>query len=136
MRIRSTLAYAAVLLAAMLWPGSEGVAAVAAIVGHCFPIWLRFKGGKGFATAAGVSLALAWPVFLLCAAIWALAVAIFRISSVASLAAVTAAPVIAWALAREDIVPTLVAVAAVVWFMHRANIGRLMRGEEPRIGSK
>lgn len=127
---------AAVLLAALLWPGSEGVAAVAAIVGHCFPIWLRFKGGKGFATAAGVSLALAWPVFLFCAAIWAITVAIFRISSVASLAAVTAAPVAAWALAREAIVPTLVAVAAIVWFMHRANIGRLIRGEEPRIGSK
>jgi glycerol-3-phosphate acyltransferase PlsY len=127
---------AAVLLAAMLWPGTEGIAAVAAIVGHCFPVWLGFKGGKGFATAAGVLLALAWPVFLVCAAIWALSVAVSRISSVASLVAVTAAPVAAWTMGRPDIVPTLVGVAIVVWFQHRANIGRLIRGQEPRIGRK
>ena len=127
---------AAVLLAAALWPGTEGVAAIAAIVGHCFPIWLRFKGGKGFATAAGVLLALHWPSFLICAAIWAATVFASRMSSVASLTAVTAAPVVVWALAREDLIPALVAMAIVVWFQHRANIGRLMRGEEPRIGAK
>lgn len=127
---------AAVLLAAALWPGTEGVAAVAAIVGHCFPVWLRFKGGKGFATAAGVLLALAWPVFLVCAAVWAIAVAITRISSAASLTAVSVAPVAAFLMGRGDIAATLLAVAVVVWFQHRANIGRLMRGEEPRIGAK
>ncbi|WP_234024854.1 glycerol-3-phosphate 1-O-acyltransferase PlsY [Tsuneonella amylolytica] len=127
---------AAVLLAAALWPGTEGVAAVAAIVGHCFPIWLRFKGGKGFATAAGVLLALHWPSFLICAAIWAATVFASRMSSVASLTAVTFAPVVVWALDRADLVPALIAVAIVVWFQHRANIGRLMRGEEPRIGAK
>jgi acyl phosphate:glycerol-3-phosphate acyltransferase len=125
---------AAVLLAAMLWPGTEGYSAVAAIAGHCFPVWLRFKGGKGFATAAGVLLAMSWPVFLIGAAIWALAVGISRISSVASLAAVMAAPVVAWAMGQEYLVATLLAVAAVVVFQHRANIGRLLRGEEPRIG--
>lgn len=125
---------AAVLLAAMLWPGTEGIAAVAAIVGHCFPLWLRFRGGKGFATAAGVLLAMAWPVFLVCAGIWALALALSRISSVASLAAVTAAPVVAWLMGRESLVVTLIAVAAVVIVQHRANIGRLLRGEEPRVG--
>ncbi len=127
---------AAVLLAAALWPGTEGAAAVGAILGHCFPIWLRFKGGKGFATAAGVLLALSWPVFLIGAAIWALAALLSRISSVASLTAVTAAPVVAWLMGRNDVVITLVAVAIVVYFQHRANIGRLMRGEEPRVGSK
>jgi len=127
---------AAVLLAQLLWPDSEGVAAVAAIVGHCFPLWLGFKGGKGFATAAGVSLALAWPVFLVCAGVWALALAISRISSVSSMTAVMAAPVVAWLLDRMDLVPTLIAVAAIVLFQHRANIGRLMRGEEPRVGKR
>ncbi len=125
---------AAVLLAAKVWPGTEGVAAVAAIVGHCFPVWLGFKGGKGFATAAGVLLALSWPVFLVGAAIWALTAVLSRTSSVASLTAVTTAPVAAWLMGREDLVVTLIAVAAVVIFQHRANIGRLMHGEEPRVG--
>ena len=127
---------AAVLLAQFLWPGSEGFAAVAAIVGHCFPLWLRFKGGKGFATAAGVLLALAWPVFLICAAIWAAMIALMRISSVSSLTATVAAPVVAWLMGRSDLVVTFIAVAIVVVFQHRANIGRLMRGEEPRVGKR
>lgn len=127
---------AAVLLAQFLWPGSEGFAAVAAIVGHCFPLWLRFKGGKGFATAAGVLLALAWPAFLICAAIWAAMIALTRISSVSSLTATLAAPVVAWLLGRGDLVATFIAVAIVVVFQHRANIGRLMRGEEPRVGKR
>jgi glycerol-3-phosphate acyltransferase PlsY len=127
---------AAVLLARFLWPDTEGVAAVAAIVGHCFPLWLRFKGGKGFATAAGVLLALAWPVFLICAAIWAVMVATTRISSVSSLTATLAAPVIAGLMGREALSVTFLAVAIVVFFQHRANIGRLMRGEEPRVGQR
>ena len=127
---------AAVLLAALLLPGTEGVAAMAAIVGHCFPVWLGFKGGKGFATAAGVSLALAWPVFLACAAIWAAAMAASRISSVSSLLAVTAAPLVAWALGLPDVARTLAVVALIVIVQHRANIGRLMRGEEPKVGGK
>lgn len=127
---------AAVLIAAALWPGTEGIAAVAAIVGHCFPLWLRFRGGKGFATAAGVLLALAWPVFLVCAGVWAVTLAVSRISSVSSLVAVIAAPVAAWGMGRGDIVPTLIAVALVVIVQHRANIGRLLRGAEPRVGQK
>jgi glycerol-3-phosphate acyltransferase PlsY len=125
---------AAVLLAATLWPGTEGLAAVAAIAGHCFPVWLRFKGGKGFATAAGVCLVLAWPVFLVCAAVWAIMVAATRISSVSSMTAVIVAPIAAWLLDRREAVLPLVAVAVIVLIQHRANIGRLMRGEEPRIG--
>jgi glycerol-3-phosphate acyltransferase PlsY len=127
---------AAVLLTAALWPHNEGVAAVAAVAGHCFPLWLGFKGGKGFATAAGILLALGWPVFLACAAVWAAALAMSRISSVSSMAAVTAAPVAAWMMNRGDLVVTLFAVALVVLVQHRANIGRLLRGEEPRVGKK
>lgn len=124
-----------VLLAAHLWPGTEGSAAVAAVAGHCFTPWLRFKGGKGFATAAGVLLALAWPVMLVCAAIWAATLAVSRISSVSSMTTVVLAPVAAWALGYPQIIVPLGAIAAIVLAQHRANIGRLMRGEEPKVGS-
>ena len=125
----------AVLIALALWPGTEGLAAVAAIAGHCYPVWLRFEGGKGFATAAGVCSVLAWPVFLICGAVWAATVAIGRISSVASMAAILVAPIAAWLLGYTAVVLPLVAIAAIVLVQHRANIGRLARGEEPRIGA-
>jgi glycerol-3-phosphate acyltransferase PlsY len=125
----------AVLVAARLWPGLEGVAAVAVVVGHCFPLWLRFRGGKGFAAAAGVCLALAWPVMLVCAAIWAAALAASRISSVSSMSAVIAAPIAAWLWGLSAIVPVLCAIAAIVLVQHRANIRRLLAGEEPRVGA-
>jgi glycerol-3-phosphate acyltransferase PlsY len=124
----------AVLIAARLWPGLEGVAAVGAIIGHCFPLWLKFRGGKGFATAAGVCGALSWQVMLVCAAIWAGALALSRISSVSSLAAVIAAPIAAWAMGMVSMVLTMVAVAAIVIVQHRANIARLRAGTEPRVG--
>ncbi|WP_374405319.1 glycerol-3-phosphate 1-O-acyltransferase PlsY [Pelagerythrobacter sp.] len=127
---------AAVLLAREWFPGMEGIAAVGAIVGHCFPVWLRFKGGKGFATAAGVCLALAWPVMLASAAIWAAVLAVSRISSVSSMATVVAAPVVAWLLGYPAVVPTLIAVAVVVIVQHRENIRRLANGTEPKVGAK
>jgi glycerol-3-phosphate acyltransferase PlsY len=127
---------AAVLIAAALWPGTEGLAAVAAVVGHCFPVWLSFKGGKGFATAAGVCSVLAWPVFLICGAVWAVMVAALRISSVASMAAIVVAPIAAWLLGYHEVAVPLIAIAVIVLIQHRANIGRLLRGEEPRIGAK
>ena len=125
-----------VLLAAHFWPGTEGLMAIAAVAGHCFTPWLRFKGGKGFATAAGVLLALAWPVMLVCAAIWAATLALSRISSVSSLTTVIAAPVAAWLMGYPQVVLPLIGIAVIVIFQHRANIGRLRRGEEPRVGSK
>ena len=124
----------AVLIAARLWPGFEGVAAVGAIIGHCFPIWLRFKGGKGFATAAGVCLALAWQVMLVCAVIWAAALATSRTSSVSSLTTVVASPVVAWLFGLTAIVPVLILVAIIVIVQHRANIARLLAGTEPKVG--
>lgn len=126
----------AVWIAARLWPGFEGVAAVGAIIGHCFPVWLRFNGGKGFATAAGVCLALSWPVMLICAAVWAGALAVSRISSVSSMLSVITAPIAAWALGLPAVVPVMAAVAAIVLVQHRANIARLRAGTEPRVGSK
>ncbi len=125
-----------VLVARYFLPGTEGIAAVAAVAGHCFTPWLKFKGGKGFATAAGVLGALAWPAMLACAAIWAATVFVGRISSVASLTTVVAAPLVAWGLGYPSLVGPLIAVAAIVIVQHRANVGRLMRGEEPKIGGK
>ncbi len=126
----------AVLIASRWLPGVEGVAAVGAILGHCFPVWLKFNGGKGFATAAGVSLALAWPVMLVCAGIWAAALALSRISSVSSMTSVVAAPIAAWALGMPGLVPVFAIIAAIVLVQHRANIARLRAGTEPRIGGK
>jgi glycerol-3-phosphate acyltransferase PlsY len=125
-----------VLVAKALWPGTEGIAAVAAVAGHCFTPWLAFKGGKGFASAAGALLALAWPAMLACAAIWGMTLFVSRISSVSSLVSVMAAPLVAWAMGYPAVIAPLIAIAAIVIVQHRANIGRLMRGEEPRIGAK
>ncbi|MFN4039083.1 MAG: glycerol-3-phosphate 1-O-acyltransferase PlsY [Erythrobacter sp.] len=125
-----------VLAAAQIWPGTEGIVAVAAVAGHCFTPWLAFKGGKGFATAAGVLAAMAWPIMLVCAGIWAATLALSRISSVSSMVAVVAAPVVAGLWGDIWLVSPLVVIAAIVLIQHRANIGRLMRGEEPRIGAK
>ena len=124
-----------VLVAGAVWSGTEGVAAVAAVAGHCFTPWRMFKGGKGFASAAGALLALAWPAMLACAAIWAATLVLSRISSVASMTTVIAAPAVAWGLGYPATIPPLLAIAAIVLVQHRANIGRLMRGEEPKIGS-
>ncbi|MBA3863494.1 MAG: glycerol-3-phosphate acyltransferase, partial [Erythrobacter sp.] len=80
--------------------------------------------------------ALAWPAMLVCAAIWAATLYLSRISSVSSMVTVIAAPVAAWALGYPEVIVPLIAIAAIVLVQHRANIGRLMRGEEPRVGGK
>ncbi|SHN50078.1 glycerol-3-phosphate 1-O-acyltransferase PlsY [Erythrobacter sanguineus] len=128
-----------VLVAGAVWPHANGltggIAGVAAVAGHCFTPWLAFKGGKGFASAAGALAALAWPVMLACAAIWAAALFLSRISSVSSMVTVVASPLVAWGLGYPQVITPLIAIAAIVLVQHRANIGRLMRGEEPKIGS-
>jgi glycerol-3-phosphate acyltransferase PlsY len=127
-----------VVVAGILWPALPmvgGVAAVGAVAGHCFTPWLAFKGGKGFASAAGALLALAWPVMLACALVWGATLYLSRISSVSSMVSVIAAPVVAWGLGYPQVIPPLLAIAAIVLVQHRANIGRLMRGEEPKIGA-
>lgn len=128
-----------ILIARAVWPHGDGltesVAAVAAVTGHCFTPWLAFKGGKGFASAAGALLALAWPVMLACALLWAITLYVSRISSVSSLVTVIAAPVIVSMMGYPQVVAPLIAIAAIVVVQHRANIGRLLRGEEPRVGA-
>jgi acyl phosphate:glycerol-3-phosphate acyltransferase len=125
----------AVLVAQAFGPDVAAVAAVGSIVGHLFPVWLRFKGGKGVATAGGVLLAYVWPAGLAALVTW-LAVAILsRYSSLAALATAALAPVFTWFFSGGQAEPTLVvgAIALLVILRHHANIGRLLRGEEGKI---
>ena len=128
--------WAAVALTAALLPGNEQLAAAGAFIGHCHPVWLRFRGGKGVATFMGIVLALHWPVGLVYAVGWIASLALLRISSVAGLIAAISAPVAAAVLGRFDLVPLLLALALLVLWNHRENIGRLIEGAEPRIGAK
>jgi len=126
---------AAVLLARHFFPDAIFWAAAAAFLGHCYPLWLRFRGGKGVAIYAGIAFGLAWPLGLVYAATWIGILAMMRISSLAGLSAALAMPVAAWALGHDGYVPLLAALSLIVFWKHRDNIGRLLRGQEPRLGS-
>ncbi len=112
------------------------LAGLAAFIGHIFPVWLGFKGGKGVATYLGVLLALAWPCALVFALIWLSVAAVTRISSLAAVVATIAAPVAAWFVGDVDLAGIVALMSIIVLIKHRANIERLIAGEEPRIGSK
>jgi glycerol-3-phosphate acyltransferase PlsY len=129
---------AAVLLGAYL-AGVPGVllGGLAAVVGHCFPVWLRFRGGKGVATGFGVLIAADPVVGLAAGAVWIASALLVRISSASGLISFLFAPLLAWALARPQPVPGLaLAVMAVIFLRHRSNIERLLKGTEPRIGAR
>lgn len=127
---------AAVLLAGMLGPDMAVLAGGAAVLGHCFPVWLKFKGGKGFATFLGVLLAIAWPVALACGVTWLAMAAVFRFSSLASLTATILAPVFAYFLADLQRAELAAFMAVIVLIRHHQNIARLFKGEEAKIGKK
>lgn len=127
---------AAVLVVGRLFPWLEGLAALGVVLGHCFPVWLKFKGGKGVATTAGVCFGIGWPIGLAYAVVWIGMLALTRISSLGGLSAAVAAPVAAYALGYHAAFPWLVAISALVIWLHRANIARLKNGTEPKIGSK
>lgn len=110
-------------------------AAIGAVLGHCFPVWLGFRGGKGVATNAGVAFGLAWPIGLTYAIVWLGMLAATRTSSLAGMSAVVCAAIAAAVLGYTAFVPVLAAIAALVLWLHRTNIARLARGEEPRVGS-
>jgi glycerol-3-phosphate acyltransferase PlsY len=125
----------AVLLVAHLFPGNALLAAAGAFIGHCYPVWLRFKGGKGVATLMGIVVALYWPLGLVYAVVWLGLLAGLRISSVAGMAAALSAPFAAALFGRFDLVLLLLALALIVLWKHRENVERLFSGTEPRIGS-
>jgi glycerol-3-phosphate acyltransferase PlsY len=110
------------------------VAAAGAFLGHCFPVWLRFKGGKGVATFLGVLLGLHWPTMIAAALVWLGTAAATRYSSLAALVASVAAPVVLLIVGQREAAAVAALIAVVVWIRHRANLRRLMSGEEARIG--
>lgn len=127
----------AVLLARHFGGEAAGVlAGGAAFLGHCFPVWLGFRGGKGVATFLGTLIALHWPIGLTACAIWGLSAQVSRISSLSALLAAALAPVFAWALGRADIAVVAGFMAVLIFIRHQANITRLLNGTEPRIGRK
>jgi glycerol-3-phosphate acyltransferase PlsY len=127
---------AAILAARALLNDQDTVllAGLAAVLGHLFPIWLNFKGGKGVATGLGVLIAASWPVGLAACAIWLLVAATARLSSLASLAAFASAPVSALILEEFGLVKLAFTIAVLVFVRHQGNIRRLLAGTEPRIG--
>jgi glycerol-3-phosphate acyltransferase PlsY len=110
------------------------VAALGAFLGHCFPVWLSFKGGKGVATFLGILAALHWPTFLAVAALWIGSAVVTRYSSLSALLGSAAAPLILLVLGQRETAAFVLILTILVWIRHRANLKRLFAGEETRIG--
>ncbi len=142
---------AAAVLIFSAWTGPEGAllagrelaafAAASSLLGHLFPVWLKFRGGKGVATSLGVLLAMEWPVGILACLTWLVVGFLFRYSSLAALAALTAAPFYAWSFylsgaADLQVMALAIFIAALTWARHHANIRRLLDGTETKIGAK
>jgi len=127
----------AVLAARYLW-GEEAamIAAVAAFLGHVFPVWLRFRGGKGVATYIGVMLALSWPVGLIFCATWLVIAFAQRFSSLAALTAAATAPIFAYVISGISLAAVAGLLSVILYIKHATNIRRLWDGTEPRIGSE
>jgi len=129
-------ATAAILVAQLLFGRDTGAfAAAGALVGHLYPVWLKFRGGKGVATFLGVLIALLWPAALVYAAVWLFLLMTLRISSLAGMTAAITAPIVAFAL-HSSYVPMLLGFAVLILWKHRENILRLSKGTEPRVGSR
>jgi glycerol-3-phosphate acyltransferase PlsY len=111
------------------------MAGAMAFIGHCYPVWLRFAGGKGVATMMGVVTAMYWPAGIVFAVVWLGALFGTKWSSVGGMSAAVSAPIAMFAFGRIDLVPVSLALALIVLWRHRANIARLMKGEEPKVGS-
>lgn len=127
----------AVLLArAFAGEDAAQVAALGAMIGHCYPIWLGFRGGKGVATFLGILLALAWPVGLACCAAWAVAAALTRISSMGALAAAASSTFFMVLFGYGEMLLLGIALTLLIFWRHRANISRIRAGTESRIGQK
>jgi glycerol-3-phosphate acyltransferase PlsY len=131
-----------VLLAKYFWPGDTVfIAAIAVFLGHCFPVWLGFKGGKGVATFIGILLGIAWPVGIIFCAVWLFIALTQRLSSLSALTAAVTAPIfayVAWLMDWTEVdgtkfAATAALLALILVYNHRANIGRLLNGTEPRI---
>ena len=126
---------APVLAFNLMWgPVPAAVAAVGAVLGHMFPPWLGFKGGKGMATAIGVVLGLSWPVGVITCAAWLAVAAAFRYSSLATLLSILIGAVASWYFVSQVVALVITLIVPLVWARHHANIRRLLNGTEPKIG--
>ena len=127
--------YVPVMIAWNLFPDDVGWTALFAVIGHCFPVWLGFKGGKGVATNAGVAFGIAAILGGIYAGVWLLVLAVTRISSIAGMSAVVATAGAAVYFGWFSMARVLIAIALLVIFLHRENITRLFAGTEPKVGS-
>jgi glycerol-3-phosphate acyltransferase PlsY len=128
---------AAVLLVSHWWGPQLGtIAALGAFLGHLFPVWLGFRGGKGVATYIGLLLALAWPAAIAFALIWVAVAVLSRYSSLAALLASAASPFVVWLMGEQREAVLFALLTALLWIMHRANIARLISGTETKIGGQ
>lgn len=126
-----------VLVARYYWGEQAAmVAAIGAFLGHCFPAWLNFKGGKGVAVMIGSLLALSWPVGLIFCGVWLIIAFAQKVSSLAALTAGATAPIFAYVVVNEWLAGAVAVMAVLLFFQHRENIARLMAGTEPKIGSE
>ena len=128
---------AAVLIAGSLWgPAAAMAAALGAFLGHLFPVWLKFHGGKGVATYIGVLLGLCWATALAFCAIWLIVAFTTRYSSLSALIASLLTPLLLWWLGHPQLALLFAVLTVLLWFKHRDNIRRLSAGSEGRIGAK
>ena len=126
----------AALLAAGWGPDTAIIAGLGAFLGHCFPLWLKFRGGKGVATYLGILLGLHWPTMIVAVLIWLTSAAIFRFSSLSAMIASAATPLILYYWGEVQAAELFLLLTMILWYRHRSNIRRLISGTEGRIGAK
>ena len=129
-------AVAVLVAGALFGPNAAQLAGGAAFIGHLYPVWLRFQGGKGVATFLGTLLALGWPVGIAACLVWLATAVVTRISSLSALVAAAAAVPLALVLGQRELMPLVTLMALLIFWRHRGNITRLAHGTEPRIGGK
>jgi glycerol-3-phosphate acyltransferase PlsY len=117
-------------------PNGAIVAALGAFLGHLFPIWLRFRGGKGVATYIGLLLGLFWPAALIFCGVWLIVALVTRYSSASALIASVTTPFVLWYFGHPALALLFAAMTVLLWFMHRSNIAKLFAGTESKIGAK
>jgi glycerol-3-phosphate acyltransferase PlsY len=127
---------AAVLICGAVGPLAAIAATLGAVIGHMFPVWLSFRGGKGVATTLGVMWGLSWPIGAISSVAWLLLAAVFRYSSLAALFSIVIGALAAWFLIDWPIAAVMTALVPLVWARHHANIRRLLAGTEPKIGQR
>jgi glycerol-3-phosphate acyltransferase PlsY len=127
---------AVLLIAHYATPDAALIAGLGAFLGHLFPVWLKFKGGKGVAVYIGVLIGLYWPAALIFCTIWIAVAGVSRYSSLAALVASALTPFVLWLLGQPRTAALFLLLSALLWIMHRANIVRLLNGSEGKIGAK